>query len=311
MLYPLKFTPSFHSKIWGGQKIKQIFPNVNIENIGEVWLLSGIENAETPVAEGSLESNTINDLIEIFMSDLLGDDNYIQFGEEFPLLFKFIDANENLSIQVHPDAHFAEHHGFTEKNEAWYILDADEDAKIMLGFNRKTSREQLLEAIQKNRLLDLLNHVKVAKGDLFFVPAGTVHAIGKGVMLAEIQQSSDTTFRIWDYDRKDDAGLSRKLHIEEALHCLNYEKTVAFIDQFPLETPYFTVDKLKLSSAHKLDISDLDSFLCLLCIDGFAEIHTDLEDVNIKKGEVVLLPALTNNLHIIPKENVEILTVYL
>ncbi|GHV36043.1 mannose-6-phosphate isomerase [Bacteroidia bacterium] len=311
MLYPLKFTPSFRSKIWGGQKIKQIFPKVKLENIGEAWLLSGVEDNETAVSEGNLAANSINDLVEIFMSDLLGDDNYIQFGENFPLLFKFIDANDDLSIQVHPDAHFAEHHGFAEKNEAWYVLDADENAELLLGFNRKTSKKQLLEAIQKGRLSDLLNHVKVAKGDLLFVPAGSIHAIGKGVMLAEIQQSSDTTFRIWDYDRIDTDGLSRKLHIEEALHCLDYEKTVPLIDKFPLETPYFTIDNIKISSPHNLNLTDLDSFICLLCVDGAAEIHTDLGDTGIKKGELVLLPAITNTLQINPKKEVEILTVNL
>jgi mannose-6-phosphate isomerase len=311
MLYPLKFTPSFHSKIWGGQKIKQIFPKINLKNVGEVWLLSGMEDKETFVAEGNLAANSINDLTEIFMSDLLGDDNYVQFGEAFPLLFKLIDANDYLSVQVHPDAHFAEHHGFAEKNEAWYVLDADENAELLLGFNRKTNREQVLDAIQKGRLLDLLNHMKVTKGDLLFVPAGTIHAIGKGVMLAEIQQSSDTTFRIWDYDRKDVDGLSRKLHIEEALHCLDYEKTVALIDKFPLETPYFTIDNIKISLPHQLDLTDLDSFVCLICVDGAADIYTDLGDTGIKKGEVVLLPAITNTLQINPKNEVEILTVNL
>ncbi|MBP5742670.1 MAG: class I mannose-6-phosphate isomerase, partial [Paludibacteraceae bacterium] len=226
MLYPLKFKPILKNRIWGGSKLGTLMNKAvkNDENIGESWELSGLEGNESVVENGYLAGNTINELVEVYLDELVGQKVYDTFGQSFPLLFKFIDANDKLSVQVHPDDDMAQElYGTNGKTEMWYIIDAEKDAELYIGFDGKVDAKQCEEHIKNGTLADVLTVHKVKKGDAYFIPAGTVHAIGKGIILAEIQQSSDITYRLFDYDRKDKDGNKRELHLENALNALHYE----------------------------------------------------------------------------------------
>ena len=221
-LYPLKFYPLLKSKIWGGKKMKKV-ANIDFEplpNCGEAWLISGIKGNESVVLEGWLEGNTLNEIVEIYMSDLLGDEAYTKYGEEFPLLIKLIDATEDLSIQVHPNQELAEKRGLENgKTEMWYIMESDKDSSLISGFKKEISKEEFKDLVLKNELESALNYEPTKKGDVFYMPGGRVHSIGKGIFLAEIQQSSDTTYRIYDWNRKDDKGNGRKLPSRRVVGC--------------------------------------------------------------------------------------------
>ena len=225
-LYPLKFKPIFKDKIWGGQKIKSSLKMDfgDLPNCGEAWMMSGVEDNPTIVENGFLAGNELNEIVEVYMGELVGDKVFDQFGNEFPLLIKFIDSNDWLSIQVHPDDFLARKRniGFG-KTEMWYMLDATDDAELIAGFNKKTDKDEYLQHLENKTLKEILNFEKVEKGDVFYIPAGRVHALGPGCLLAEIQQTSDTTYRIYDWDRIDAAGMFRELHTEEALDAIDFE----------------------------------------------------------------------------------------
>ena len=227
MLYPLKFKPFFKEKIWGGDKIKNILqrPVTDMKNCGESWEISAIEDNVSVVANGFFaDDNDLNELIEVYMGELLGDKVYDQYGLGFPLLIKYIDATDDLSVQVHPDDKLAqERYGMNGKTEMWYVIQADEGAGLYVGFQEGVTRNQYWDAVESGTIDQLLRFYPVKKGDLFFIPAGTVHAIGKGVLLAEIQQPSDVTYRIFDWDRVDDQGNSRELHVDEAFDAIHFE----------------------------------------------------------------------------------------
>jgi len=223
-LYPLKFTPIYKDKIWGGNKIKSVLNKDfgGLPNCGESWELSGVDGNVSVVSNGYLAGNTLEELLEVYMGDLAGDEVYEHFGNEFPLLIKFIDANDDLSIQVHPnDEMAAERHNSYGKTEMWYVLQADKGSKLQSGFNQQVDQEKYLEKLEKTELTDILNFEEVTAGDVFFIPAGRVHAIGRGILLAEIQQTSDITYRIYDYDRRDDKGNPRELHTDLALDAID------------------------------------------------------------------------------------------
>ena len=226
MLYPLKFKPILKQTIWGGDKLayKSEDPRLK-ESIGESWEISGVQDHISVVSEGPLEENTLEELIEIYMGDLVGDKIYEKFGIEFPLLIKYIDARDNLSIQVHPDdATARERHKAYGKTEMWYLVDAAPEAALILGFKHDVSRELYLQSLHNHTLPELLNTEKVSKGDCFYIPAGTVHAICKGCYIAEIQQTSDITYRIYDYDRRDKNGQARELHTELATDVICFKQ---------------------------------------------------------------------------------------
>ena len=228
-LYPLKFTPVLKEKIWGGNKIETILKHKisPLKNCGESWEISGIVDDESVVANGFLAENNLNELMEIYLTDLVGEKNYEKYGLGFPLLIKFIDAQDNLSVQVHPDDAFAqERYGQNGKTEMWHVIQADEGAGLYVGFNQKITAQQYLDAVEGGTLEEYLKFYPVKPGDTFMIPAGTVHAIGKGVLLAEIQQPSDITFRIYDWNRVDDQGNSRELHTEEAFDAIHSEKNL-------------------------------------------------------------------------------------
>ena len=321
MLYPLKFSPILKDKIWGGTKLKSMFnKSAETDKLGESWELSGYEGDESVVTNGYLAGNNLTELIEIYMGELIGDTIFDEYGLAFPLLFKLIDANENLSIQVHPnDETAAERHNSYGKTEMWYVVDADPGSELIVGFTEDCSRETYLEAMSQDKVEDLLLKVPVTKGDVFFIPAGRVHAIGKGVVVAEIQQSSDITYRIYDYKRKDDNGNERELHTEQALDVINFEasrepKTVytpILNETTPLVTcDYFTTNMLRFDKRLERRYSTIDSFVSYMCLEGNFSIEFEGDITIISKGDTVLIPASIDELSLIPDGEVTLLEVY-
>ncbi|MDR3653327.1 MAG: mannose-6-phosphate isomerase [Paludibacter sp.] len=321
MLYPLKFSPILKDKIWGGTKLKNLFDkDTDTNNLGESWELSGYEGDESVVTNGFLAGNNLAELIEIYMGELIGDKLYDEFGLSFPLLFKLIDANENLSIQVHPgDEVAAERHNSFGKTEMWYVVDADPGAVLIIGFTKDCTKAEYLDALEKDKVEDLLQKVPVTKGDVFFIPAGLVHAIGKGVVVAEIQQSSDITYRIYDYKRKDDNGNERELHTEQALDVINFAaarnpKTnykIQLNEITPLvECEYFTTNMLRFDAPVTRNYGTLDTFVAYMCLEGNLIIECNDEKTVVNKGDTVLIPAEINEVGLIPDSLVTLLEVY-
>lgn len=321
MLYPLKFEPILKDKIWGGTKLKNIFNKpATSDKLGESWELSGYENDESVVSNGFLAGNNLAELIEIYMGELIGDKVYDQYGLTFPLLFKLIDANDYLSIQVHPgDEVAAERHNSFGKTEMWYVVDADENAELIIGFSKDCSRDEYLDALDDNKVEELLQHVPVKKGDVFFIPAGLVHAIGKGVVVAEIQQSSDITYRIYDYKRVDDNGNERELHTDQALDVINFDasenpKTAYQVipnDITPLVScDYFTTNLIQFDTALIRNYGQLDSFIAYMCLEGSFFVEANNEKTVINKGDTVLIPACIDEVGLTPHDKVTLLEVH-
>ena len=321
MLYPLKFNPILKDKIWGGTKLKSIFNKpAETDKLGESWELSGYEGDESVVANGFLVGNNLTELIEIYMGELIGDTIYDEYGLSFPLLFKLIDANENLSIQVHPgDEVAAERHNSYGKTEMWYVVDADPGSELIIGFSEDCTRESYLEAMSEDKVEDLLQKVPVVKGDVFFIPAGRVHAIGKGIVVAEIQQSSDITYRIYDYKRKDDKGNERELHTEQALDVIDFEATrkpkTVYSPLLNETTPliscdYFTTNMVRFNKQIERHYATLDSFVAYMCLEGSFTIDFEGNKTTISKGDTVLLPASIDELNLFPDSEVTLLEVY-
>ncbi len=324
-IYPLKFMPLFKNKLWGGNKIKDKLgvDYSPLENCGELWTLSGVEGSDTLIENGFLIETSLKEAIQMYTDELVGEKNFYEYGEYFPLLFKIIDANDMLSIQVHPDDDYARTQGHNNgKTEMWYVLDADEDSQIISGFNKDLTQAEIINRIRDNELIEALNSEKAEKGDLFYIPSGRVHAIGGGVMLAEIQQSSDTTYRLYDWDREDENGEKRELHIPEAIMVMDrsrvgdsaktgydygLNRTVSLV-----ESPYFTTNLLHLSQGLKKDYALLDSFVVYLCVEGSAMVETLGHRISIKQGEAMLIPAIAEETIIEPQHGlVKILETYI
>jgi mannose-6-phosphate isomerase len=321
MLYPLKFSPILKDKIWGGSKLKNLFDKAaETDKLGESWELSGYEGDESVVTNGLLAGNNLTELIEIYMGELIGDKIYDEYGLSFPLLFKLIDANENLSIQVHPgDKVAAERHNSYGKTEMWYVVDADKGSELIIGFTKDCTRDEYLDALEGGEVENLLQKVPVSKGDVFFIPAGLVHAIGKGVVVAEIQQSSDITYRIYDYKRTDDNGNERELHTDEALDVINFLASVnpktpysAQLNEITslVECEYFTTNVLRFDAAVTRNYGTLDSFVAYMCLEGNLVIECNGEKTTVNKGDTVLIPACIDELGLIPDAEATLLEVY-
>lgn len=299
-LYPLKFEPILKDKIWGGEKLKQLLDKpTDSKECGESWELSGVAGDISVVSEGELKGKSLTELIDTFKGDLLGDKVYSKFGNEFPILIKFIDANQDLSIQVHPNDRMAkERHNSFGKTEMWYVVDAEPEATLISGFNKPTSREEYLEYFNSGKLIDLLNRENVDKDDVFFLPAGRVHTIGKGLLIAEIQQTSDITYRIYDFDRTDAQGNKRELHVKEALDAIDfnfYENYKTSYNTNASETnlvscQYFTTNKLIVEKKVKRNYQSIDSFVVLMCLEGAGTIQFGTEEVSYKLGDTLLIP---------------------
>lgn len=323
MLYPLKFKPLIKQTIWGGEKLayKSEDPAVKT-SIGESWEISGVQDNVSVVAEGPLAENSLEELIEVYMGELVGDRIYEKFGVEFPLLIKYIDACDDLSIQVHPDdATAKERHNAYGKTEMWYVVGAEPGARLLMGFNKNSGKPEYLQKLHDHTLPDILNTEPVKKGDCFFIPAGTVHAIGKGCFIAEIQQTSDITYRIYDYDRRDKNGNLRELHTELATdvidfrkreeHAIHYHRHENHTEEL-VDCPYFTAAYLKFGREIEKDYIRLDSFVIYMCLEGeFSVVYDVDKSIRVEKGETVLIPACFKEIFLIPARESELLEIYI
>lgn len=311
-------------KIWGGDKIKTHLGKDfgNLPNCGESWEISGVQDHVSLVANGFLAGNNLEELIEIYMGELVGDKVYEKFGVEFPLLIKFIDANDDLSIQVHPDDELSKkRHQAFGKTEMWYVMQADKGAKLNLGFKEELTKEQYLARFEAGELMDILNFEEVKEGDVLFMPAGRVHAIGRGVMVAEIQQTSDVTYRIYDYDRKDAEGKGRELHVELALDAIDFSVPDSYKTDYepkqnePVEVvkcDYFTTNVLQLDEKLERDFHKQDSFVIYICLEGKLEVEYQDGKESVQKGETILVPAAIEQFFLNPEtSDVKLLEVYL
>jgi mannose-6-phosphate isomerase len=299
-LYPLQFKPILKERIWGGEKLKTILNKPITSKItGESWEISTVAGDVSIIANGFFEGKPLTELIEEMPEAILGNKVLAQFGTQFPLLFKYLDAREDLSIQVHPNDELAKkRHNSFGKTEMWYIMQADLNARLIVGFKEKSNSETYIKSLKEKTLLDILNPIVVEKGDVFFLETGTVHAIGAGVVVAEIQQTSDITYRLYDFDRKDAQGNTRELHIDLALDAINYDafetkktytKTVNTSNTI-VNCQYFKTNYIPLSGSLKAT-GNQDSFKVLMCVAGYFEIIIGETIYKYTIGDTILLPA--------------------
>lgn len=311
------------STLWGGEKI---IPYKKIDckqaNVGESWELSGVKGNESVIANGKLAGVTLPELIAKEGANLLGQANYERFGTEFPLLIKFIDARQDLSIQVHPDDELAQkRHGSKGKTEMWYVMSADEGARLRSGFAREVTPAEYVASVEDNTITDLLAEYEIKSGDVFFLPAGRVHSIGAGAFIAEIQQTSDITYRIYDFNRRDAQGKTRELHTELAKDAISYDVEADYRTHYKavdnqevrlVSCPYFTTSLYNLSAETAIDFSTLDSFVVVIVMEGSAVIVDDSGNkVSVHQGETILLPATTQSVRVSPERNCRLLTSYI
>ncbi len=322
-LYPLKFETIFKDKIWGGQKIRTMLNKDygNLPNCGETWEISGVPGNVSVVKDGPLKGRDLQSLLKEYNGAFVGQSVYDKYGDEFPLLVKFIDANDDLSVQVHPDDELAgRRHNSFGKTEMWYIFQADEDATLNSGFNRPMTKSQYLKYFEEGKLMDILNIEKVKADDVFFLPAGRVHYIGKGCLLAEIQQSSDLTYRMYDFDRTDDRGQKRDLHTEESIEAIDFTyhdiyKT-SYQDKLNQIVPlvscqYFTTNKLHYKIPLERDHTSRDSFVIYVCMEGSLNLKYGHEKIKVAKGDAVLVPAEIKNITLQPQGEFKVLESYI
>jgi mannose-6-phosphate isomerase len=322
-LYPLKFKTIFKDKIWGGKKVKTILNKDfgDLPNCGETWEISGVAGNVSVVSHGALEGKDLKTLVGKYKGRLVGEKIYMKYGDDFPLLVKFIDANDDLSIQVHPDDNLAaKRHKSFGKTEMWYVFQADEGAKMNVGFNKALTKQTYLEAFENGNLMNILNFEDVHAGDVYFLPAGRVHSIGKGCFLAEIQQTSDVTYRIYDFDRTDDQGNKRELHTEQALDAIDFTHYDDYKTRYtdgkneviPLvQCPYFTTNKLHCDKPLHRDHSSLDSFVIYICMEGALVMAYDGGSIDVNKGDAVLVPAAIDKLTLTPQGSFKMLESYI
>jgi len=301
-LYPLKFQPIFKDKIWGGTSLKTFLnKEIPTNTCGESWELSGVKNNYSIVSNGNLQGKNLLNLIDEFKDSLLGKRIFSLHKTNFPLLFKFLDSKEDLSIQVHPGDNVAlAKHDCFGKNEMWYIINAEKNSKVISGFKTETSKNSFAKSIENNTVLESLNNVTVQNKDIIYVPSGRIHTIGKGLLIAEIQQSSDITYRVYDFDRIDKDGKKRELHIQDAIEVIDFsvlENPITRTDVTPnkavvvVRDDNFIVSKIDLTKSITLDTKQHDSFEVLMCVNGNAEIHWENKIETIALGETVLIPA--------------------
>jgi mannose-6-phosphate isomerase len=321
-LYPLKFEPILKDKIWGGSGLvkkygKKADPS---RSIGESWEISAVAGDISIINNGFLAGNNLEEIIEVYMGDLTGDAVYEKFGNEFPLLIKIIEANIDLSIQVHPGNQLArERHNAYGKTEMWYILESKPSSRIYTGFAKPITPEIYKKALENGNLADLLNVESIEKGDVFFTPAGRIHAIGAGTTLVEIQQTSDITYRIFDWNRKSPDGEYRELHTELAVNAIDYSasgknKIRKELNQDKTENlvscEYFITNIIQFSSLIRKDYNIIDSFVVYICLEGEFLIHWDKGAEIVTKGETVLLPAMITDVVLEPRPEARILEVF-
>lgn len=329
MLYPFKFKAHLFHKLWGGHTIEKWYDHVpaDFENVGEAWVISDVEKYPTEVANGAHTGDSLQDLLEVYMDELVGEKVYDIFGNHFPLLLKFIDAADDLSIQVHPDDEYAlENEQSLGKTEMWYVLPSKNNSSIYLGWNREMNASLIHAAISNGTLADYLQAIEVSEGDVAYIPAGMVHAMRKDTIVAEIQENSDITYRLYDYNRVGNDGRMRPLKLDKALEVMDYEPSKEAVVAHPepvrdgavnlRQSPYFTANLLHLTRPVQRDYAPLDSFVAYMCVAGEAKITAldcEAEDrsVSIKQGEAVLVPASLNDIRLDPDGECRLIEIYL
>ena len=320
-LYPLTFKPILKERIWGGSKLRnELGKPTDGPNIGESWEVSAVPGDISVVSNGIYEGDSLQDLINRFPEELLGPSVLNRFGYKFPILIKFIDAADDLSIQVHPNDELAnERHDSYGKTEMWYVMHADPGSRLLVDFNRKVTKDEYQQHLEDNTLLELMNEEKVNPGDTFFINAGKIHAIGTGVMLAEIQQTSDLTYRVYDYNRQDANGNTRELHRDLALEAIDFSGDHDFKVAYAKEqnnfnpmvdSPYFTTNYLPLNGTVEKDLSGRDAFSIWIVVDGSVSLHTQGGSLKLAKGRTCLVPAAVTSVQI-EGENASLLEVTL
>lgn len=308
-IYPIKFYPIYKERLWGGSKLRSVLnKDVKGDRIGESWEISGVAGDVSVVCNGPYKGKNLNSLIEAFPEALLGKSVLDRFGTEFPILIKFIDAARDLSIQVHPDDALArKRHNSFGKTEMWYIMDADPGAELIIGFEEDTTPGNYKEALKAGELTNLLHYQPVQAGDGYFINSGKIHAIGAGILLAEIQQTSDITYRVFDFNRRDADGKLRELHTDLAMDAIDYSRKDDFALSYKrnygqvnsmVESPYFTTGYAEVKDNLHRDLKARDAFTILIVVDGQATIQAGMEKVNVSRGESVLVPAAADHIHI-------------
>lgn len=323
-MYPLKFEPILKQTLWGGDKIipfKHLYET--LPNVGESWEVSAVEGSESVVANGADKGYTLPEMVRKYKEELVGEANYARFGNKFPLLIKFIDAKLDLSIQVHPGDELAKkRHNSFGKNEMWYVIAADKGAKLISGFAEEITPKEYKDRVHNGTFAEVLQTCAIEPGDVFYVPAGRVHGIGAGAFVAEIQQTSDITYRIFDYNRKDKDGKSRELHTSQAMDAINFSDVqddfrteYERIQNEPVEmvaSPYFTTSVYDMTEEITCDYSELDSFVIFICVEGSCRLTDDNQnEITLRAGETVLLPAAVQEVTIVPEgQRVKLLETY-
>ena len=311
--YPLQFEPILKDRIWGGTKLQSVLnKEITSETTGESWELSTVPNDVSVVTNGDFMGKNLNELIDLFPTEILGESVLERFGAQFPLLFKFIDAKEDLSIQLHPNDELAQkRHNSFGKTEMWYVMQADKGSRLVVGFKKDSTKEEYLEKLASKELISLLDETEVKTGDVFFLETGTIHAIGGGVVIAEIQQTSDVTYRIYDWDRVDANGNGRELHTELALDAINFNTTDAKVtyenkvnqSNKTVHCSYFKTNVIPLDGKMNWE-SHKGSFTVLMCTEGNFTLEIENDLYAYKMGDTVLLPAALENASISGKANI-------
>lgn len=317
------FKPLYKQTLWGGRRIMPFkgLP-ATADNVGESWEISGVKGNETTVSGGKEDGLTLSELVKKEGARLVGKENIERFGDEFPLLIKFIDAKEDLSIQVHPDDALAyKRHHTNGKTEMWYVVDAEPGATLLSGFNQEMTPDKYVAAVSDHTIGSLMNVYEIHSGDVFFLPAGRVHSIGKGAFVAEIQQTSDITYRIYDFDRKDKNGKTRELHTELAKDAIDYTYYKDCRQHYTLvhdgcselvNCKYFTTDLYDIDKSINVDLSSLDSFVTVIVIEGSITLDTGKEKIALSQGSTALVTADTESMNLIPVgKKAKILTTFI
>lgn len=322
-MYPLKFQPILKSVIWGGQRILD-FKNLSVEQekVGESWEISDVPGDVSIVANGQFAGKSLQELLQTYKGQLVGENNYQRFGDRFPLLIKFIDAQDDLSIQVHPDDELAnKRHNSMGKTEMWYVIDNTEGkAHLRSGLRQPLTPDEYAAKVADNTICDALQEYAVQPGDVFFLPAGRIHSIGAGCFIAEIQQTSNITYRIYDFNRKDKNGNTRELHTELAKDAIDYTVLKDYRTQYTpkqneavelVSCDYFTTAVYDLTEEMATDYSELDSFVIYICIQGSCDLIDDQGNkIGMQAGESILLPATTKGMQINPHGQVKFIETY-
>ncbi len=312
-LYPLQFEPILKERIWGGTKLKDVLQKPISSSItGESWEISTVENDVSVIANGNFKGQSLNQLIDNHPEAILGKKVVARYGKQFPLLFKYLDAQKDLSIQVHPDDNLAKkRHNSFGKTEMWYVMQADNDAELIVGFKEKSSKEDYVKHLENKSLVSILDAKKVKKGDVFFLSTGTVHALGAGILIAEIQQTSDITYRLYDFDRVDANGNARELHVDLALDAINYDVVSAQRNYLKKKNKsnkiascrYFVTNFINLDGKKSVP-QDLFSFKVFMCVEGAFELVLGNEKYSYTLGDTILIPAKMESFLLIGKANI-------